>query len=77
MVFQLDQKGGKILQLARPFRENLNLKFLVELKFREQLYTEERPVFRENLVSGASQSKNKVPIMLEIKFYIFGTILSL
>ena len=53
------------------------MKFLAELKFWEQLYIEERPVFRENLVSGASESKNKVSIMLEIKFYIFGTILSL
>ena len=29
---QLDQKGGKILQLARPIWENPNLKFLAKLK---------------------------------------------
>ena len=38
---------------------------------------EDRSVFREILVCGASETKNKVPIGLEIKFCIFGTILSL
>ena len=38
---------------------------------------EDRSVFHEILVCGASETKNKVPIGLEIKFCIFGTILSL
>ena len=40
------------------------------------IYIEERSVFLKNLVSGALKSKKKVPIM-EINFYIFGTILLL